>query len=132
MLEFFPADRIPEFTAQTLILGFEGPHILELIRLHQPTRNDIGLEVFDQALRAPLGRVQAKLWVAREIVLRILRNQASPVRGAVESQMLAHRKRDVETSRVLFERGRVLHSMGDMTPASREREWAIFEWSWDW
>jgi hypothetical protein len=135
MLDLFPADQIPEFAAQAMMQGFDGPNILGLVSLHRPTRYDIRPEVFEGAVRemgrAPLSFRQAKLRVAQDIALRILRSQVNPEDGASEIQTLAFRGRLGGTPEALFELGARMDWMDGQAWPNRERELAIIEWAWD-
>jgi hypothetical protein len=134
LLDLYPADQIPEFAAQALMQGFEGPNILELVSFHRPTRQDIRQDVFDGALRemgrAPISRSEAELRVGREMALKILRNQLSPAQGVAEIRRLTFRGRVDETSGVLTDLGYLLDSMEGEVVANRQIELAVIEWAW--
>lgn len=82
VLGLFPADQIPEFAAQAMMQGFNGPNIMELVSFHRPDRHDIKPEVFNAALqemgRGPVSILQAVQRLAQPSAQRLLRDQLSP------------------------------------------------------
>ena len=135
MLDLFPARQIPEFAAQAMMQGFDGPNILELASFHRPDRWDIKPEVFEAAIREmgrqPLSVAQAALRLAREVALRILRDQASPVDGATEIGRVTAHCGYVDAPKELIELETRLDMLEAIHSPQREHDQAIIEWAWD-
>jgi hypothetical protein len=135
VLELFPAVQIPEFAAQAMMQGFDGPNILELASFHRPTRWDIKPQVFDAALREmgrePLNAAQAALRLARRVALKILRDQINPGNGAAEVYELVVKCGYEEAPAELMDLERRLVDFEDDDSPRRERDQAILEWAWE-
>ncbi len=96
MLGMFPAEEIPEFAADVMVAGFEGPAILELASFHKPTRRDIKDELVQRALmemgRKPIPSPEARRRVAEDIARKIISGEAHPYDGAhlIWSDVVSH------------------------------------------
>jgi len=133
VLELFPADQIPEFAAQAMMQGFEGPNILELVSFHRPTRGEIRSTVFDGALREmgrePLTPELALRRLARPIAQGILRGRWTAFEGAGEILGLARHIRFEDYPGFLMTLSYELEDMEGIG-LSKDREQSIVEIAW--
>ena len=134
MLGLFPAEQLPEFAAQAMVQGLDGPFIMELVSFHRPTVHDIKPEVFNGALRemgrAPITQVQAVRRLAHPVALRILRNQTTPFDGASEIARLANRCPWERLSRNLRDFEVWLECVDEGAVSRVEAERSIIELAW--
>jgi len=132
MLGRFPADQIPEFAAQAMMQGFDGPNILELASFHRPTRGDIQPLVFDAALREmgrePMTPGQAVLFMTRLPARRFLRNEIDTARFEDEIRELGDGAEAPDRLRELCSRLRLLLEERN---GNRRKMELLIEFAWE-
>ncbi len=129
----FPLDQLPEFAAQAMVQGYDGPYILDLASFDKPTLDLIKAEIVEGALREmgrpPISRGEAGLRLARAAALKILRGQVSPERGAAEILGLISRAGYPEVPELLREFQYGLYELEDQE--GRAQDLRVIELAWD-
>jgi hypothetical protein len=132
LMGLLPPEQIPEFGAQAMMQGFDGPNILELASFHRPNRWDIKPEVFDGALRemgrAPISDGQAVLVLSRLPSRRFLRDEIDLDRFEVEIRELADLMEAPDRLRKLCS---CLWALSEQRDGDRRKRELLVEFAWE-
>jgi hypothetical protein len=132
VLGLFSARDLPEFAAQAMMQGFEGPFILEMVSFHRP--DAMPDRIFDGALREmgrqPIRKPQAALRLAKDPALRLLRNQISPLECAREIDALRRKAGWDDLHEVLWKFHEVVLELEDRSGSESDSWKRIIELAW--